>query len=413
MKSTLRSAAAGFVALTLLLAPALALAFDGQNDSPDAQHAPSFSGIISGKVFNDLNNNGVRDSGEPYLEDWEVDLHRGDAHDGYDNDVVATDYTDAGGNFYFNDLDAGNYFVEEIEQDGWDQTTSDAHVTLDSDNADAPAIHFANVQLAVPPPAYVPEVGGLIIANVIVGGSATADQFSFSLDGVASTTFDLSGSNSFFAMATGTYTIAETATSTYAATYDNCAGIVVSANATSTCTITNTYIAPADTDPAGANPGGDTDNGAPAPAAASSGGGGGGVVMGGPLGIGFVNTNAAGGSTAGLVLGDSTDVPSCDTPLLTTYMRQGKNNDKGEVAKLQTFLNAQLGLAIPVTGFFGSQTTAAVNKLQTKYQSDILGPWSAFGHDGHTPTGYVYKTTQREINMLACSNLNLPAPQLP
>ena len=42
-----------------------------------------------------------------------------------------------------------------------------------------------------------------------------------------------------------------------------------------------------------------------------------------------------------------------------------------------------------------------------------LSPWEKFGHDGHTPTGYVYKTTQHQINLLACSGLNVPAPQLP
>jgi hypothetical protein len=157
------------------------------------------------------------------------------------------------------------------------------------------------------------------------------------------------------------------------------------------------------------NGGGSSD---PAPAVTSGGNGGGGVVMGGPLSIGFVNTNTGGG----LVLGTSTEDTSgttCSVPLLSTFMRAGMHNDKNEVTKLQTFLNSQLGINMPVTGFFGSQTTAGVNAFQVKYQSDVLSPWASFGLDGHTPTGYVYKTTQHKINNLACSALNLPAPQLP
>jgi peptidoglycan hydrolase-like protein with peptidoglycan-binding domain len=93
-------------------------------------------------------------------------------------------------------------------------------------------------------------------------------------------------------------------------------------------------------------------------------------------------------------------------------MRQGKHNDSSEVSKLQTFLNHELGLNMPVTGFFGSQTTAGVNAFQTKYQDDVLGPWASFGGNGK-PTGYVYKTTERKINLLSCASLNIPEPQLP
>ena len=393
-------------------------------DGNTQDSAPAFSGVISGRVFNDLNNNGVHDSGEPYLEDWKVKLHMGDAQDGYNNDVVASDYTDAGGNYYFGNLDAGNYFVEEMEQDGWDQTTSDTHVALDTDHSDV-TIDIANVQLAPPTPPYVPEVGGLVVKKVVVGGTATPDLFSFSFDGIASTTFNTSGENDYFAMATGTYNIAETATSTYTASYNNCAGVVVGANATSTCTITNTFVPPAlvvpvctDTQTLTNNV--CVDNPAPTVTSNTNGGSGGsggsgdggGVVFGGPFGIGFVNTNTGGG----LVLGTSTEDTSgttCNTPLLTTFMRAGKHNDKSEVVKLQTFLNTQLGLNVPVTGFFGSQTTAGVNAFQIKYQNDVLSPWAAYGHDGHTPTGYVYKTTQHEINTLACASLNQPFPQLP
>jgi hypothetical protein len=156
--------------------------------------------------------------------------------------------------------------------------------------------------------------------------------------------------------------------------------------------------------------GGDTNTPPTTPANTNSGGGngggGGGYVMSGPLSIGYVNNGG------GVVLGTSTEATSCGE-LITTYMREGKKNDTAEVTKLQNFLNSHLGLTIAANGVFGADTTAGVNAFQTKYMSEVLSPWTPFGHDGHTPTGYVYKTTKRMINKIACAALNIPQPQLP
>ncbi|MFZ1075288.1 MAG: peptidoglycan-binding domain-containing protein [Minisyncoccia bacterium] len=118
----------------------------------------------------------------------------------------------------------------------------------------------------------------------------------------------------------------------------------------------------------------------------------------------------------GQVLGTSTEavnVPGCG-PLLKTFLGSNRNNDSDEVMKLQTFLNSNLGGNLPVTGVFGPQTQKAVKDFQLKYNFDVLKPWVPFGlPTDHTPTGLVYKTTQREINNLYCASLNLPAPQLP
>jgi hypothetical protein len=115
------------------------------------------------------------------------------------------------------------------------------------------------------------------------------------------------------------------------------------------------------------------------------------------------------------VLGASTSTPSAACgPLLTSYLRMGKNNDAGEVAKLQQFLNDELGRALPVTGFFGALTEKAVEAFQLKYWQDVLAPWVSHGlASDHTPTGYVYKTTEYEINTLYCASLDLPFPSLP
>ena len=117
----------------------------------------------------------------------------------------------------------------------------------------------------------------------------------------------------------------------------------------------------------------------------------------------------------GEVLGAETG-PTCEL-LLTTYMRLGAANDSAEVTDLQGFLNEHMGSGLPLTGFFGQMTDAAVRAFQLKYWEEVLKPW--FGipdsaiKDQDDATGYVFKTTQRMINNLFCPSLNLPMPELP
>ena len=94
-------------------------------------------------------------------------------------------------------------------------------------------------------------------------------------------------------------------------------------------------------------------------------------------------------------------------------MGMGKHNDSAEVKKLQTFLNTQIGAGLTVNGVFDSATEEAVKNFQVKYWQDVLSPWKPFGLGDHQPTGYVYKTTARMINLLSCASLNTPPPQLP
>jgi hypothetical protein len=113
------------------------------------------------------------------------------------------------------------------------------------------------------------------------------------------------------------------------------------------------------------------------------------------------------------VLGAATSTEAC-SPILTSYLRIGHSNPSSQVLILQAFLNKELGLSLPVTGFFGPMTEKAVEAFQAKYFSDVLAPWVPHGlASDHTTTGYVYKTTMRKINLVACSTLDIPAPSLP
>ena len=89
------------------------------------------------------------------------------------------------------------------------------------------------------------------------------------------------------------------------------------------------------------------------------------------------------------------------------FIRSGRANDVEQVVKLQTFLNQWMGSNLPITGFYDASTLQAVNIFQTQYADQILTPWGL-----SEPTGIVYLTTLRQINLLECSSLMLGIPTL-
>lgn len=116
-------------------------------------------------------------------------------------------------------------------------------------------------------------------------------------------------------------------------------------------------------------------------------------------------------SNAGEVLGESTG-NSC--PMITTFMKEGKTNDVNQVVLLQSFLNTNLGISLPTTGFFGALTHKAVNDFQLKYKDDVLKPWVDLEllPSINIPTGYVYKTTSYTINKILCPDSVITEPVL-
>ncbi len=143
--------------------------------------------------------------------------------------------------------------------------------------------------------------------------------------------------------------------------------------------------------------------------AASLGGGGSGWYEGG--GSGFVLgesisiSTSTPTSTEPAVLGEST---ACIPEYLTSYLYYGRSNNPGQVTKLQQFLNEKEGNALPVTGYFGKLTRAAVKSFQLKYASEILAPWGIT-----EPSGNVYKTTRWKVNSLMCPSVGYLPPQVP
>lgn len=74
---------------------------------------------ISGKSFNDLNNNGVLDAGEPGLANWRIRLSQSATQ-------IDSALTDSNGNYGFSNLSSGTYTVSEQLQTGWTQTSTPA-----------------------------------------------------------------------------------------------------------------------------------------------------------------------------------------------------------------------------------------------------------------------------------------------
>lgn len=125
--------------------------------------------------------------------------------------------------------------------------------------------------------------------------------------------------------------------------------------------------------------------------------------------------NANFSQSAGEVLGASTMFSQCSENYLNSYIKLGAINDKEEVIKLQKFLNEYMGAGLPEDGLYDYKTMEWVNKFQTAYDTFVLKPWSDAGLPTNGPTGYVYKTTKRWINLMKCPNLvvSTPLPSLP
>jgi hypothetical protein len=91
----------------------------------------------------------------------------------------------------------------------------------------------------------------------------------------------------------------------------------------------------------------------------------------------------------------STQNSSC--PLISgAYYQRG---DRGEgVTQIQVFLNKEMGLSIPETGYFGQMTEDGVRAFQQKYFDVIITPW---GGSVSGTTGRWYKLTAGTAQVLS------------
>ena len=110
---------------------------------------------ISGRVFNDLNANGVND-GEPGLSGWSVKLVLPDGSE-------RTTTTSDDGFYAFDGLSPGSYRIEEIKQDGWSQTAPKTGAyTVEVKDSSVPNIDFGNSGLR--------SISGVVFSDINANG---------------------------------------------------------------------------------------------------------------------------------------------------------------------------------------------------------------------------------------------------
>jgi hypothetical protein len=127
---------------------------------------PEYGDLIIYK-FEDLNENGEYDAGEPMLEDWEFVI----TGDGMADDGL----TDADGELLFSDLLPGEYTVVENLTDGWTNTTPLVR-TVTVVAGDTVEVWFGNIEEPfapfTPDDPYLPFTGGEL--GLILGAAAAA-----------------------------------------------------------------------------------------------------------------------------------------------------------------------------------------------------------------------------------------------
>jgi protocatechuate 3,4-dioxygenase beta subunit len=166
-------------------------------------------GEIHGMKFNDLNNDGIKDAGEPGLENWTINITG-------PNGFATSTITDIDGNFWFMNLGLGDYEVSEVMQVGWLQSmpadNGNYEISIESSGQVFEDQDFGN---------FMPNaINGIKFEDVDGDGiysSSTdvllADWEIVLLDSdnneLASTTTDINGTFSFIDIEAGDYKVKE------------------------------------------------------------------------------------------------------------------------------------------------------------------------------------------------------------
>jgi uncharacterized protein (DUF2141 family) len=202
-------------------------AFDiGANEAGSTPPGGTTTGAsIAGAVFDDLNGNGVRDSGDNGISGITI---YNDANNNYVMESSeARTTTDASGNYKFTNLSAGAYKIRQTLQSGWGQTTPSngfGHTISLASNQQVTAMDFGAVQSGgtqTPPPSTGAGISGTVfndansngildpgdagVANITIYNDANNDYIMDPSE--IRTTTDASGNYSFSGLSAGNYKI--------------------------------------------------------------------------------------------------------------------------------------------------------------------------------------------------------------
>ncbi|HDN80077.1 MAG TPA: hypothetical protein ENG33_06410, partial [Chloroflexi bacterium] len=106
--------------------------------------------VVVAYKFNDLDRDGVKGDGEPFLDGWWMTLYRSDGsiykHGGYTED----------GKYVFSAVDLGDYYLAETPQNGW-QNTTPISVSLSLEPNKVYEVYFGNDLVRRPSLELVPD----------------------------------------------------------------------------------------------------------------------------------------------------------------------------------------------------------------------------------------------------------------
>lgn len=181
------------------------LDYDDANGNPYAQLTGSaettvLHGSISGTVFNDLDFDGVFDTGEPGISGVTVTLSTG-----------ASTTTDSNGEYSFTELPPGTYTVTETNPTDWLSTTPDTVTVTLAHNEDA-TVNFGDAQVGTISGTVWNDVDedGVWDSDEVGIWGVTVSLYDSSNNLVGTTTTGYDGSYIFENIAPGTYNVVET-----------------------------------------------------------------------------------------------------------------------------------------------------------------------------------------------------------
>lgn len=200
-------------------------------------------GQVSGKKYEDVNENGEDDEGELWLEGWTIYIDA-DNNGQLDDGELYTN-TNFSGSYTFSNLGPGTYTIREVQQDGWKQTdpTSDdssiggqsdkSYVITMTSNGNKTQRNFGNFHLGT--------ISGQKFNDINGDGARNGEDFGLEdwiifldandngeLDeGETSTTTDMDGYYEFSGLATGTYKVREVLQPGWMQTTDNPSDVAV------------------------------------------------------------------------------------------------------------------------------------------------------------------------------------------
>ena len=103
-------------------------------------------GSISGTKYNDVNGNGIVNSGDAGLSGWTIFLDTN--NNGLLDAGEASTTTDANGNYTFSNLSTGTYIVREVQKSGWTRTSTNPANQVVNNGDQKTGVNFLNFQLA-------------------------------------------------------------------------------------------------------------------------------------------------------------------------------------------------------------------------------------------------------------------------